>query len=160
MFATDCPPDMMWDGFFRLVGTDNAEVSGTASFGNGQDWNEIDGVGPGNQGSTLCQAMNLGSIGLLPHDAIGARTELFVFCQFTSVGIKCIAMECRMVCRSTGWAMVSMCCMEARGTAWFALAMGSQGHGDGGGWLKLVFGAIIHGDGGIIGMRGWKGHPQ
>jgi len=71
---------------------------------------------------------------LLPHATIRARTEFFVFHQFTSVGIKCIAMECRMVCRSTGWVMVSMSCMEARGTAWLALATGL--HGDGGGWQK------------------------
>jgi len=104
--------------------------------------------------------MNLGGIGLLPHTAIGARTELFVFCQLTSVGIKCIAMECHMVCRSTGWAMVSMCCMEARGMAWLALATGLWVHGDGGGWLNMFVGAVIHGDGSIIGMRGWKGHSQ
>jgi len=116
------------------MGTDDAEVSGTASCGNGRDRNEMDCVGPGNQGSTLCQAVNLGGIGLLPHAAIRARTELFVLCQFTSVRIKCIAMECCMVCRSMGWAMVSMCCMEARGMAWLALATGL--HGDGGGWLK------------------------
>ena len=102
--------------------------------------------------------MNLGGIGLLPHDAIGARTELFVFRQFASVRIKCIAMECCMVCRSMGWAMVSMCCMKARGMTWLALATGS--HGDSGGWLQSFFGAVIHGDGVIIGMRGWKGHPQ
>jgi len=160
MVTTDCPPDTMWDSFFRPMGTDNAEVSGTMSSGNGRDWNEIDGVGPGNQGSTLCQAVNLGGIGVLPQDAIGARTELFVFCQFTSVGIKHIAMECRMAGRSVGWAMVSMCCMEARGTAWLALAMGSWGHGDSGGWLRTFVGAVIHGDGSIIRMRGGKDHPQ
>ncbi len=76
--------------------------------------------------------MNLSGIGLLPHDAIRASTEFFAFCQFTSVGIKCIAMKCHMVCRSMGWEMVSMG-MEARGTVWFALATDLQGNGDGGG---------------------------
>jgi len=47
MITTNGPPHMVWDGLFRSVCTDNAEVGSTASLGNGQDRNEKHGVGPG-----------------------------------------------------------------------------------------------------------------
>jgi len=48
MVTAHGPPYTMWDGFFRPVGADDAEVGGTASSWNGQDQNEKDGVGPRN----------------------------------------------------------------------------------------------------------------
>jgi len=73
------PSYTMWDSFFRPVCTNDAEVGGKSSFGNGRNQNEKDGVGSGGRGSTLCQAMNLRGIGMLPQEAIRAGAKLFVF---------------------------------------------------------------------------------
>ena len=68
--TTNSPPNAMRNGFFGAVGTYNAEISGVTPWGNGSDWDEEHGVGPGNRQSTLCQAMDFSSIGLLPEGAI------------------------------------------------------------------------------------------
>jgi len=68
--TTNSPPNVMRNGFFGSVGTYDAEISGVMPWGNGSDWDEEHGVGPGNHWSALGQAMDFSSIGLLPEGAI------------------------------------------------------------------------------------------
>ncbi len=98
----------MWDSFFRPVGTNNVEVGGMAVFGNGLDWDEKHGIGSRDLSCTLCQVVNLGDIGLLPVEAIGAGAELFLFSKFASIGIKSIAMTGGVMQGSTRWVLFGM----------------------------------------------------
>jgi len=107
----------------------------------------------------LCQAMNLGGIGLLPIDAIGAGAELFVFSKLTSIGIIHIAMKCSMAHGITRQVLVGVQCLESGGAARLALAVGLWWYGDCGWWLKTGVCAVVHGYGGIIGVRCQWVHP-
>ncbi len=98
----------MRNGFFGLVGTYDAEISGMAPQGNGHDWDEEYGVGPGNHWSALGQVMDFSSVGLLPEDAIRTGAELLLFGEFTSVGIKDIAMQSGVLDRVNRMALVGM----------------------------------------------------
>ncbi len=65
------------------------------------DRDEEHGVGAGSGGCALGQAMNFGNIGFPPVGAVRAPTQGSVLCEFTGVGVECIAMEC-CVCATVG----------------------------------------------------------
>jgi len=78
MVATNKPLDMMWDGLFWAMSTNDVQVSGTATMGNGRNRNEEHGVGPRDCSCALCQVVYLSGIGLLPQCTIRTFAEFGV----------------------------------------------------------------------------------
>ncbi len=75
--TTDSPSDAVWDNLLWAVGTNNVEVGGTFSWGNGRDWDEKDGVSPGCGGGSLSQVVDLNGIGLHPEGTAFAKGGVF-----------------------------------------------------------------------------------
>jgi len=98
------------------------------------DQDEKHGVGAGSNGRALGQAMDFDNTGCPPVGAIRAPTQGSILCKFTSVGVECIAMECR-VCATVGG-------MDAWRPVWHLGGARADGPAC---WLVPVFGAGITG---------------
>jgi len=83
--------DMMQDGLFWAMSTNDAQISGMATMGNGRDRNEKHSIGPRDGGHALCQAVYLSGIGLLSQSTIRNFAEFGIFSQLTGVGVEGIA---------------------------------------------------------------------
>ena len=101
MVVANSPADTMWCCLLRSLGTDNVQVGGFVADWECMDRDEKHGVGARSDDCALGQAVNFGNIGCLPMGTIRAPTQSSILCEFTSVGVECIAMEC-CVCAAIG----------------------------------------------------------
>jgi len=94
--------DTMWCCLLRSLGTDNVQVGGFVADWECMDQDEKHGVGARSSGRALGQAMNFGNIGCPPLGAIRALTQSSILCEFTGVGVECVAMECHVCATVSG----------------------------------------------------------
>jgi len=116
------------------VGADNAQVGGFVANWYYMDRDEEHGVGARSGGHALGQAMDFDNIGCPPVGAVRTLTQGSILCEFASVRVECIAMECH-VCAAVG-------SMDTWRPAWHLGRAGADGHAC---WLGPAFGAGIAG---------------
>jgi len=169
VITTDGPSDAVWDSLLGAVGTNDAEVSGTFSWGNGGDRDEKHGVSPGCGGGSLSQAVDLNGVGLHPEGTIRAFAKGGVFGEFPSVWIECVAMHGSMVeggLSGEHWvARLARSRHDQRGRRRVRVCMGAVST-EGTGSRNLVQLSVVTvslsgrgSDGVAVGVEGWSDGP-
>jgi len=139
------------------MSTDNAQVSGTVTRGEGGDGNEEHGVGPRDGSHALG---HFGGVGLLPQGTIRAFAEFGIFSKLAHIWVEGIAMT-----GSVYWAgrwVGSLCGMESMEVQRAVGSMFGMGFGrasDSVGQKHWQGCAVAGGDSGIIVAMGQWGNP-